>query len=87
MIRFSCVVSKFVLISIIMIFLYANMCIVCDFHKCFDFLIMLFIFRFFFHCLFIIKYDFALFLISKIFVFKKSRLMSMSIFSIVFFLN
>ena len=87
MIKFLYVVSKFVSNSIIIIFLYINMCIVCDFYKCFDFLIMLFIFKFYFYCLFIIKYDFALFLISKMLIFKKPRLMLINIFSIVFFSN
>ena len=85
MIRFSCVISKFALSSTIMAFLYANMCIVYDFYKCLDSLIMLFIFKFFFHCFLIIKYDFALFLISKMLIFKKSRLISTNIFSIVSF--
>ena len=83
-IKFSYIISKLISNSIIITFLYANICIVCDFHKYFDFLIMFLIFKFFFHCLFIIKYDFTLFLISKVLVFKKFRLMLINTLSIVF---
>ena len=85
MIKFSCVVSKFVFNSIIIIFLYANMCIICDFHKCFDFLIMFFIFKFSFYYLLIIKNDFTLFSTLKMLIFKKSRFVSTNILSIVSF--
>ena len=46
---------------------------------------MLLILKFSFHCLFIIKYDFMLFLISKMFILKRSRFMSTNIFLIIFF--
>ena len=85
MIKFSCVVLKFALSSIVMTFLYTNICIVCDFHKCFDFFIMFSTSRFFFHYLFIIKYNFALCLISKMLVLKRSFFISINIFSIVSF--
>ena len=65
-------ISEFVFNSTIITFLYANICIVCDFYKCFDSFTILLIFKFFFHCLFIIKYNFALYSISKVLVFKRS---------------
>ena len=83
MIKFSCVVSKFTLNSIIITFLYISIYIVYDFHKCFDFLIILLILKSFFHYLFIIKYGFTLSLILKMLIFKKSRFVSTDIFSIV----
>ena len=67
-----------------MIFLYVNICIVYDFHKCLNFLIMFFILKFSFHCFLIIKNDFILSSILKVLIFKKSRFISMNIFSIVF---
>ena len=85
MIKLSCVILKFAFNSIIIIFLYINMCIVYNFHKCFDFLIMLFILKFSFHYLFIIKYNFTLSLISKVLISKRFLLISTNIFSIVFF--
>ena len=44
---------------------------------------MFLIFKFSFYCLFIIKYDFTLFLILKVFIFKRSRFILIDIFSIV----
>ena len=85
MIKFLCVISKFASILIIMTFLYTNIYIVYDFHKCRDSLIMLFILKFFFHYLFIIKYDFALSLILKMLVFKRSLFIFINTFSIVSF--
>ena len=85
MIRFLCVISGFAFNSIIIAFLYANICIICDFHKCFDFFAMLFIFKFSFHYLFIIKYDFMLCSISKVLVFKKLLFVPINIRSIISF--
>ena len=85
MIRFSYVVSKFAFNSIIMTFLYINMCIVCDFYKCRDSLIMFLIPKSFFYYLFIIKYNFALSLILKVLIFKRSRFIFIKTFSIIFF--
>ena len=84
MIKFLYIISKFILNSIIITFLYANIYIVYNFHKCRDSLIMLFILKFFFHCLFIIKYNLALSLISKVLIFKKPRFILINILSIVF---
>ena len=61
------------------------MCIVCDLKKCLNSLIMFLIFKFSFYCFFIIKYDFALFSILKMLIFKRSHFVSMNIFSIVSF--
>ena len=84
-IRFSCVILEFAFSSIVMTFLYTNMCIVYDFYRCLDFLIMLFILKFSFHYLFIIKYDFVLFLILNVLILRRSRFVLINIFSIVFF--
>ena len=61
------------------------MCIIYDLKRCLNSLIMLFIFKFSFYYFFIIKYDFALFSISKMLIFKRFRFISMNIFSIVSF--
>ena len=68
-----------------MAFLYANMCIVYDSKRCLDFLIMLFILKFSFHCFFIIKYDFALSSILKMLIFKRFYFVSINTFSIISF--
>ena len=84
MIKSLCVISEFAFNSIIMTFLYANICIVYDFHKCFNSFAMFSILKFFFHYLFIIKYDLTLCSISKMFIFKKSFFISINIRSIIF---
>ena len=80
-----CVVLRFAFNSIVMTFLYANMCIIYDLKRCLNFLIMLLIFKFSFHCFFIIKYNLALSSILKMLIFKRFRFVLMSIFSIVSF--
>ena len=85
MIKSSCVISEFTFNLIVITFLYANMYIVYNFYKCFNSLIMLPIPKSFFHCLFIIKYDFTSSLISKILIFKRFYFVSTNIFSTVSF--
>ena len=80
-----CVISKFVFNSIIITFLYANMCIVYDSKKYLNSLIMLFILKFFFHYFLIMKYDLALSSISKMLIFKSFRFVSINTFSIISF--
>ena len=63
------------------------MYIIYDFYKCFNFLIIFLIFKFSFHCLLIIKYNFILSLISNVLVFKRPFFISINIFSIVFSLT
>ena len=59
------------------------MCIICDSHKYLNFFIMFSISRSFFYYLFIIKYNFTLYSISKMLVFKKSFFVLINIFSII----
>ena len=73
--------------SIIMIFLYAKIYIIYNFYKYLNSLIMLFIFKLFFHYFLIIKNDFVLFSISKMLIFKKSRFILIKTFSIVSFVK
>ena len=68
-----------------MTFLYVNIYIICDFHKCLDFLIMLSTLKFSFHCFFNIKNNLTLFSISKVLIFKKFLFVFINIFFIVFF--
>ena len=84
-IKSLCVISEFILNSIIITFLYANMCIVYNFHKCLNPFIIFLIFKSFFHYLFIIKYDFTLYSISKMLIFKKILFISINIRSIISF--
>ena len=67
-----------------MIFLYANIYIVYDFHKCFDFLIMFSTLKFFFYCFFNIKNDLILSSISNVLILKRSFFIFINIFFIVF---
>ena len=83
MIKFLYIISEFTFSSIVMTFLYISICIVYDFYKCFDFFIIFSILRFSFYYLFIIIYDFALYLISKVLVFKRSFFISINILSII----
>ena len=80
-----CVISEFAFNSTIMIFLYANTYIVYDSKRCLNSIIMFLIPKLFFHYFFIIRYDFALFSISKILIFKRPRFISIGIFSIISF--
>lgn len=68
-----------------MTFRYVNMCIVYNSKRCLNSLIMFFILKFFFQSFLIIKYDFALFSISKMLIFKRSRFVSIDTFSIISF--
>ena len=61
------------------------MCIVYNSKRCLNSLIMFFILKFFFQSFLIIKYDFALFSISKMLIFKRSRFVSIDTFSIISF--
>ena len=85
--KLSYVISKFALNSIIMTFLYANICIVYDLKRCLNSLIMLFILKFSFYCFLIIRYNLALFLISKMLILKRFYFVSMNTFSIISFLR
>ena len=78
MIKFLYIILKFASSSIVMAFLYINICIICDFHKCFNSFIIFSTLRFSFYYLFIITYDFTLYLISKMLVFKRSLFMSIN---------
>ena len=77
-------IFKFAFNSIIIIFLYANIYIIYDFHKCFNFLSIFLIFKFSCYCFFNIKNDLPLFLISKMLIFKKSFFIFIIFFCIVF---
>ena len=77
-------IFEFIFNSIIIIFLYANIYIIYDFYKCFDFLIMFSILKFSFHCFFNINNNLTLFSILKILIFKKSLFVFINIFFIIF---
>ena len=79
MIKSSCVISEFVFNSIIITFLYINMCIVYNSYKCFNFLIMLSTLKFSFYYFFNIKNNLTLFLILKMLIFKRSFLLFLSL--------
>ena len=87
MIRFLYVISEFAFSSIVMTFLYTNIYIIYDFYKCLNSFIIFFIFKFSFHYLFIIKYNLALYLILKMFIFERFFFVLIDICSIVFFLK
>ena len=84
-IKSSCVISELTFNSIVMIFLYISIYIVCDSYKYLDFFVMFSISRFSFHYLLIIKYNLTLYLISKVLVLKKPLFMLINTFSIVSF--
>ena len=67
---------------IIIAFLYANKCIVCDSNFFFDFVTMLFTLRSFFHCFFKIINDFALSMILNVLFLNISRFVFINIFEI-----
>ena len=78
-------IFEFVFNSIVMTFLYVNIYIIYDFHKCLNFLIMLLILKSSFHFFFNIKNDLILFLISKMLIFKRSRFIFIIFFYIISF--
>ena len=82
-IKFSCVVFEFAFNLIVITFLYINIYIICNSHKCLNLLIIFSIFKSFFHYLFIIKYDFTLFFISKVLIFKMLFFVFTRTFSII----
>ena len=67
-----------------MIFLYTNMCIIYNFHKCLNSLIIFSMFKFSFHCFFNIKNNLISFIIINVFIFKGSLFVFINIFSIFF---
>ena len=72
---------------IIIAFLYASRCIVCDSNFLFDFVTMLFTLRSFFYCFSNIKNDFALLMILNVLSFNIFLLIFIDIFEISFVLT
>ena len=86
-IKFSYIVFELHFNFIIITFLYANKCIVCDSNLFFNFIIMLFTPKSFFHCFSKIINDFALSMILNVFFFNISRFIFINIFEISFILT
>ena len=83
-IKFLYIISEFFFNSIVITFLYANKYIVYNFYMFFDFIIMLFTFKLFFHYFFNIKNNFALLIILNVFIFKRFIFISVTILTIFF---
>ena len=81
-IKFSYIVFKLHFNFIIITFLYASKCIICDSNFSFDFVTMLLTLKSFFHYFSKIINDFALLMILNVFFFNISHFVSINIFEI-----
>ena len=82
-IKFSYIVFKLHFNFIIIAFLYASKCIICDSNFFFDFVIMLFTFKSSFHCFSKIINDFTLLMILNMLFFNIFRFVFINIFEIL----
>ena len=86
MIKLSYIIFELHFNFIVIAFLYANKCIVCDSNFSFNFVIMLFTLKSFFHCFLNIKNDFILLMILNVLSLNISFFVFINIFEISFIL-